>query len=341
MVTHRTPHESPDNGARTRGGGLASDGPFAALGASQVEPVGNAAATDVLAPGDDADAADVLQVYLRAIRRAPLFTPEQEYETAVRATQGDFQARQSMIEHNLRLVVSMAKGYAGRGLPLSDLIEEGNLGLIQAIHKFEPERGFRFSTYATWWIRQRIEYALSHHARLIRLPVHVTREIGHLMRVRRELEREHALNGHAPNGAGVLDQLATAMGRSKEDVAALMQYAELPDSLDAPVAAAAGDGSAETALDSVGDDHAVSPDEERQQHEVADLLNGELHALTAREREVLIGRFGLHGGEAETLEDVAAKLDITRERVRQIQQEALGKLKRHMAQRGIHRDSIF
>jgi RNA polymerase nonessential primary-like sigma factor len=340
MVTHRTSHDSPDNGARARGG-LALDGDFAALAASQVEPGASTADKDMLAPGDDADAADVLQVYLRAIRRAPLFTPEQEYETAMRATQGDFQARQSMIEHNLRLVVSMAKGYAGRGLPLSDLIEEGNLGLIQAIQKFEPERGFRFSTYATWWIRQRIEYALSHHARLIRLPVHVTREIGHLMRVRRELEREHALNGQAPNGAGILDQLATAMGRSKEDVAALMQYAELPDSLDAPVAAAAGDGSAETALDSVGDDHAVSPDEERQQHEVADLLNGELHALTAREREVLIGRFGLHGGEAQTLEDVAAKLDITRERVRQIQQEALGKLKRHMAQRGIHRDSIF
>lgn len=340
MVTPRTPHHPPINGASVHGDGSAADQELSSLSAAELSH-GDAPVQDLFAVADDADVADVLQVYLRAIRRAPLFTPDEEYQTALKVSEGSFEARQSMIEHNLRLVVSMAKGYMGRGLPLSDLIEEGNLGLMQAINKFEPQRGFRFSTYATWWIRQRIEYALSHHARLIRLPVHVTREISQLMRLRREIEREQAQGGPAMNGASALDKLATAMGRSKEEVAALLQYAEQPASLDAPMARGDTEGAAESALEHVGDDDALSPDAERLQHEVVELLNGELHELSAREREVLIGRFGLHRGEPETLEAVAERLEITRERVRQIQQEALIKLKRHMAQRGIHRDSIF
>jgi RNA polymerase nonessential primary-like sigma factor len=182
---------------------------------------------------------------------------------------------------------------------------------------------------------------LSHHARLIRLPVHVTREIGQLMRLRRELERDQAQNGQIGAHA-VLERLAAAMDKTQEEVAALMQYAELPASLDAPYGRGDADGgTAESTLDHVGDEEALSPDAERLQHEVADLLAGELHGLSAREREVLVGRFGLHRGEPETLEAVAERLQITRERVRQIQQEALTKLKRHLAQRGIHRDSIF
>jgi RNA polymerase nonessential primary-like sigma factor len=337
MSTPRTPHNTPINGAAANGGNPNGHDPDT----SSIDMAGDAQTQALFGPADDADAADVLQVYLRAIRKAPLFTAEQEYETAVRASEGSFEARQSMIEHNLRLVVSMAKGYMGRGLPLSDLIEEGNLGLMQAINKFEPQRGFRFSTYATWWIRQRIEYSLSHHARLIRLPVHVTREIGQLMRLRREIEREQAQTGNTST-VPVLERLAAATGRTQEEVAALLQYAELPASLDAPFAKGDADNTAaESALDHVGDDDAISPDAERLQHEVVELLNGELHELSSREREVLIGRFGLHRGEPETLEAVAERLEITRERVRQIQQEALTKLKRHMAQRGIHRDSIF
>jgi RNA polymerase nonessential primary-like sigma factor len=332
MSQARSNADTPLNG---HGGGLGESGPDD-WSAPSLD--GLTDKESLAASADDADASDVLQTYLRAIRRAPLFTPEQEYSTAVRVSEGSFEARQAMIEHNLRLVVSMAKGYMGRGLPLADLIEEGNLGLMQAINKFEPQRGFRFSTYATWWIRQRIEYALSHHARLIRLPVHVTREIGQLVRVRREIERGDA--EHGEQRTPVLERIAQAMGRTPEEVAALLQYAELPASLDAPVALGDGDG-ADSALERVGDDDAARPDEERLHHELVDLLNGELHELSSREREVLIGRFGLHRGDPETLEAVAERLDITRERVRQIQQEALAKLKRHMAQRGIHRDSIF
>jgi RNA polymerase nonessential primary-like sigma factor len=144
---------------------------------------------------EDGNTVDTLQTYLREIRRAPLFTPEEEYAMAVRASAGDFAARQSMIERNLRLVVSIAKNYLGRGLPLTDLIEEGNLGLMHATGKFEPERGFRFSTYASWWIRQAIERAIMHQARLVRLPVHVVRELNQVLRARRALEGERALAG--------------------------------------------------------------------------------------------------------------------------------------------------
>ena len=138
--------------------------------------------------GDDPDPGNALQVYLRDIRRTPLLTPEEEFNTALAARAGDFAARQSMIEHNLRLVVSIAKNHLGRGLPMSDLIEEGNLGLMHAIGKFEPERGFRFSTHASWWIRQAIERALMHQSRLVRLPVHIVRELNQVLKARRALE---------------------------------------------------------------------------------------------------------------------------------------------------------
>jgi RNA polymerase nonessential primary-like sigma factor len=153
------------------------------------EAVSGAAATPP-APELAGESSDTLTLYLREIRRNELFTPEQEFETATRARAGDFAARQAMIEHNLRLVVSIAKGYAGRGVPLADLIEEGNLGLMHATGKFEPERGFRFSTYATWWIRQAVERAVMNQGRVIRLPVHVVRELQQVLRARRQLEND-------------------------------------------------------------------------------------------------------------------------------------------------------
>ena len=299
-----------------------------------------AAALDIAAV--DADASNTLQTYLREIRRAPLFTPEQEYATAVRARAGDFAARQQMIEHNLRLVVSIAKHYLGRGMPMTDLIEEGNLGLMHATAKFEPERGFRFSTYASWWIRQSIERSIMHQARLVRLPVHVVRELNQVLKVRRALEAARSRGGAADDRPVSIEQIAAAIGRPRDEVADLLRFAEAPASLDAPRdAAREGEPAGESLIDGVADDAAVDPLGQTLHHEVELLLESELSALNHREREVLTGRFGLHDHEAETLEALAERLGLTRERIRQIQQEALLKLKRHMARHGIDRDSVF
>src|SRR5262245_17417876 len=164
---------------------------------------------------------NTLQTYLREIRRAPLLTPQEEYDTATRARMGDFQARQAMIEHNLRLVVSIAKNYLGRGLPMTDLIEEGNLGLMHSISKFEPERGFRFSTYASWWIRQNIERAIMHQARLVRLPVHIVRELNQVLKARRALEAESGKNG-GPDKPVRVEDVAAAVGRPVQEVSDLL-----------------------------------------------------------------------------------------------------------------------
>lgn len=285
----------------------------------------------------DGDATNALQAYLRDIRRTPLLTPQEEYDTAVKARAGDFEARQAMIEHNLRLVVSIAKNYLGRGLPMSDLIEEGNLGLMHAIGKFEPERGFRFSTYASWWIRQAVERALMHQARLVRLPVHIVRELNQVLKARRALEALAAQRGG--EGAARAEDVAQALGRPVDEIAELLAYAELPSSLDSPVDRN-GDGG-ESMLDLVADEQAVDPAGHRLSHELEDLLKSGLASLSDREREVLAGRYGLADREPETLDILAVRLGLTRERIRQIQIEALAKLKRNMMRQGISRDSIF
>ncbi|RZI56017.1 MAG: RNA polymerase sigma factor RpoS [Rubrivivax sp.] len=285
----------------------------------------------------DGDATNALQAYLRDIRRTPLLTPQEEYDTAVKARAGDFEARQAMIEHNLRLVVSIAKNYLGRGLPMSDLIEEGNLGLMHAIGKFEPERGFRFSTYASWWIRQAVERALMHQARLVRLPVHIVRELNQVLKARRALESLAAQRGG--EGGVRAEDVAQALGRPVQEVAELLAYAELPSSLDSPVDRN-GEGG-ESMLDLVADEQAVDPAGHRLSHELEDLLKGGLASLSDREREVLAGRYGLADREPETLDILAVRLSLTRERIRQIQIEALAKLKRNMMRQGISRDSIF
>ncbi len=302
--------------------------------AAAAEP---AAETASALPMGDSDVGNTLQLYLREIRRAPLLTAEQEYDTAVRARAGDFQARQAMIERNLRLVVSIAKNYMGRGLPMTDLIEEGNLGLMHAIGKFEPERGFRFSTYASWWIRQNIERAIMHQARLVRLPVHVVRELNQVLKMRRALESENAKPGEGGERAVSVEQVAAALGRPVQDVAALLRFAEQPTSLDAPLERDQG----ESMLDTVADDQAVDPLGQTLVREVEQLLRNGISELNEREREVLTGRYGLHDREPETLEVLADRMGLTRERIRQIQQEALVKLKRRMARQGVDRDSIF
>ena len=280
---------------------------------------------------------NALQAYLRDIRRTPLLNPEQEYATAQAARGGCFASRQAMIQHNLRLVVSIAKNYLGRGLPMSDLIEEGNLGLMHAIGKFEPERGFRFSTYASWWIRQSIERALMHQARLVRLPVHIVRELNQVLKTRRLLEAQHSQ--HGVDAQVRAEDIAQHLGRPLAEVTELLAYAELPSSLDSPVDRTSEGG--ETMMDLVADERAVDPLGHRLTHELEILLDSGLSLLNEREREVLAGRYGLSDREPETLDVLAIRLGLTRERIRQIQLEALAKLKRNMARKGIDRDSIF
>jgi RNA polymerase nonessential primary-like sigma factor len=307
------------------------DAPIGDAGLPAIEPA--------LAAGES-EIGNTLQVYLREIRRAPLLTPQEEFDTATRARQGDFRARQAMIEHNLRLVVSIAKHYIGRGLPMSDLIEEGNLGLMHAIGKFEPERGFRFSTYASWWVRQSIERAIMHQARLVRLPVHVVRELNQVLKARRALESAHAAKRINDRPVRVED-VAAAVARPVHEVAELLKFAESPTSLDAPLDRNATDAGAESVLDGVADDDATDPMSLTLSNEVEVLLENGLGELNEREREVLSGRYGLRDREPETLEILAERLGLTRERIRQIQQEALSKLKRRMLRQGVDRDSIF
>ena len=291
-------------------------------------------------PAGESEIGNTLQVYLREIRRAPLLTPQEEFDTATRARLGDFGARQAMIERNLRLVVSIAKNYLGRGLPMPDLIEEGNLGLMHSIGKFEPERGFRFSTYASWWVRQSIERAIMHQARLVRLPVHVVRELNQVLKARRALEAAAASAGHSDRPVRVED-VAAAVGRPAIEVSALLKFAEQPTSLDAPIERNQGDNGQESVLDGVADDGATDPMSLTLSNEVEILLHNGLDELTDREREVVAGRYGLGDREPETLEVLAERLGLTRERIRQIQQEALLKLRRRMARHGVDRDSIF
>ena len=287
------------------------------------------------------ESSDTLTLYLREVRRTELFTAEQEFETATRARAGDFEARQSMIEHNLRLVVSIAKAYLGRGVPLSDLIEEGNLGLMHAIDKFEPDRGFRFSTYATWWIRQSVERAVMNQGRVIRLPVHIVRELQQVLRARRTLENDPAFaaSRHGFEGEGVrVEDVAALLGRDVQDVAELLAMAETPKSLDAVMDRSDDE---HTLGDSMADELAIDPTGITQNHEVERLLNNWIDALSLREKEVLEGRFGLHDRDPETLEVLSDRLGLTRERVRQIQNEALHKLKRNMIRNGIGKEALF
>ena len=283
------------------------------------------------------DPLDSLTAYLRNVRRTQLFTAQQEFDMAVRARAGDFAARQSMIEHNLRLVVSIAKLYLGRGVPLSDLIEEGNLGLMHAIDKFEPERGFRFSTYATWWIRQSVERAVMQQGRMIRLPINVVRELQQVLRARRALENDSEFVASRPDGVRVED-VAVFLGRDVNDVAALLALSETPKSLDATLD---WTDSEQTLGDTVVDELALDPSGITQTREMERLLDEWLETLSRREREVLEGRYGLHDHDPETLDVLSIRLGLTRERVRQVQNEALFKLKRFLTRRGITREALL
>ena len=286
---------------------------------------------------ESGESGDALSRYLHGVRRTELFSPEQEYAAALRVRAGDFSARQSMIEHNLRLVISIAKGYMGRSVPLSDLIEEGNLGLMHAIDKFEPERGFRFSTYATWWIRQSIERALIYQGRTVRLPVNVVRDLRQVLRAKRELESDSGLRPLRPNGVRAED-IAALLGRDAMDVADLLALAEPAKSLDAGLDS---EGNGQSLGDSLTDHLNQDPSNLTHAHEVERLVAEWMLTLSPRENEVLQGRYGLHDSEPLTLDTLSEQLHLTRERVRQIQNEALQKLKVYLAKRGISSQAIL
>ena len=273
---------------------------------------------------------DVTQHYLNEIGAKPLFSPQEEYGWASLARQGDFVARQKMIEHNLRLVVNIAKHYLNRGIPLLDLIEEGNLGLIHAIEKFDPERGFRFSTYATWWIRQSIERAIMNQSRTIRLPVHVVKEINLVLRAIRHLE---LANGREINA----EHIAHLIDRPTEDVRRAMALNEHIASLDAQLEI----DPSHTIADAIPDDNALDPETLLQSTEVGDLIAEWVEQLPEKQRRVLERRYGLGGVEIATLEEIAADLELTRERVRQIQIEALDQLRRAIKRGGVTRETLL
>jgi RNA polymerase nonessential primary-like sigma factor len=278
---------------------------------------------------------DAMRRYLAAVGSRPLLTAEQEYAYSVLAREGDFDARQKMIEHNLRLVISIARNFQNRGVTFLDLIEEGNLGLIHALDRFEPERGFRFSTYATWWIRHAIDRALATQARAIRLPTHVMRELNQIQRARQHLEAGWRAVGLARSAS--VDDIAHLLGRTADEVSDLMMLAEAPASLDSP----AGDQGEGALVELVPDRAAVAPEWHVAQRELRVLMDQWLEDLSSKQRLVIERRYGLSGQEPATLDDVARELGLTRERVRQIQQEALARLNQALAARGVRRDVLY
>lgn len=274
---------------------------------------------------------DVTQLYLNEIGAKPLLTPEDELATARQVCAGVFSARQKMIEHNLRLVVNIAKHYLNRGIPLLDLIEEGNLGLIHALEKFDPERGFRFSTYATWWIRQSIERSIMNHSRTIRLPVHVVKEINMVLRAMRHLES-------ADSREATIERVALLIDRSADDVRRILSLNEHIASLDAPLDIDPNHTMAELIADDSG---GGDPESLLQSSEIGSLLDDWLAQLTDRQQQVIERRYGLNGADIATLDAIATDLCLTRERVRQIQMEALDHLRRIIKRGNISRDSVL
>ncbi|MDP3481790.1 MAG: RNA polymerase sigma factor RpoS [Sulfuricella sp.] len=273
---------------------------------------------------------DVTLTYLNEIGKNALLTAKEERELATRVREGDFNARQRMIECNLRLVVSIAKHYINRGVTLLDLISEGNLGLIHALEKFEPERGFRFSTYATWWIRQNIERAIMNQSRTIRIPVHVIREMNSCLQAFRHLE---AHKGAEPSA----DDVAHLLGKPVDCVRRALNLNQRMASLDTPL----GIDPELTLGDAIPDEDMPLPEEKLQCAEIEAFVRLWLDGLGDKQRCVIERRFGLNGHEVHTLEKVADMLDITRERVRQIQVEALESLHRTLKSKGLSRDIFF
>ncbi len=279
---------------------------------------------------DKSTSFDATQLYLGEIGYAPLLTAEEEVYFSRLSLKGDEPSRKRMIVSNLRLVVKIARRYNNRGLPLLDLIEEGNLGLIRAVEKFDPERGFRFSTYATWWIRQTIERAIMNQTRTIRLPIHVVKELNIYLRASKELLQKL---DHEPTP----EEIAESLGKTPAEVSAMLKLNERITSVDSPF----GGDSDNALLDVIADEKSDGPEGELQDEDMSHNIIGWLHELNTKQREVLARRFGLLGYEASTLEDVGSEIGLTRERVRQIQVEALKRLKDILSQQNLSVETLF
>ncbi len=268
------------------------------------------------APTEQIAIDDPVKVYLKEIGRVPLLTPEEETALAMRIIEGDNAAKKRLSEANLRLVVSIAKRYVGRGMQFLDLIQEGNLGLIKAVEKFDYTKGFKFSTYATWWIRQAITRAIADQARTIRIPVHMVETINKVKKVSSQLLHK---NGHEPTAEEIADELGMPVDRVRE----IMRVAQEPVSLETPI----GEEEDSHLGDFIPDDDAPAPADAASHTLLKEQLEEVLQSLTEREAKVLRLRFGLEDGRPRTLEEVGKEFDVTRERIRQIEAKALRKLR--------------
>ena len=275
-------------------------------------------------------ALDATQLYLNEIGFSPLLTPEEEVHFARLARKGDPAGRKRMIESNLRLVVKIARRYVNRGLSLLDLVEEGNLGLIRAVEKFDPERGFRFSTYATWWIRQTVERAIMNQTRTIRLPIHVVKELNVYLRAARELTQKL---DHEPSP----EEIANLLEKPVADVKRMLGLNERVTSVDVSL----GPDTDKTLLDTLSDDKPNDPCELLLDDDLSASIDQWLSDLTEKQREVVIRRFGLRGHESCTLEEVGKEIGLTRERVRQIQVEALKRMREIFERNGLSSEALF
>lgn len=273
---------------------------------------------------------DATQLYLNEIGFSPLLSAEEEVYFSRKSLRGCEASRKRMIESNLRLVVKIARRYVNRGLALLDLIEEGNLGLIRAVEKFDPERGFRFSTYATWWIRQTIERAIMNQTRTIRLPIHVVKELNVYLRAARELAQKL---DHEPTP----EDIANLLDKPVADVQRMLGLNERVTSMDVPI----GQSSDKSLVDTIPDQHVSDPASLLQDSDLSESIDGWLTELTEKQREVVARRFGLRGYEMSTLEEVGREIGLTRERVRQIQVEALKRLRDILEKQGLNSEALF
>jgi RNA polymerase nonessential primary-like sigma factor len=273
---------------------------------------------------------DATRVYLNELGKSQLLTADEEKIYGKRVLGGDEEARKIMIESNLRLVVKISRRYLNRGLPLLDLIEEGNLGLIRAVEKFEPERGFRFSTYATWWIRQTIERAIMNQTRTIRLPIHIVKEMNGYLKAQRSLTQQL---DHEPSAK----EIAVYMDKPVKTVNKMLKLNERVTSVDVP----GGKDFEKPLVDSIADELGDSPTDILQENGIKDKISHWVYQLAEKQREVICRRYGLCGYENSTLEQVAQELGVTRERVRQIQMDALKRLKEILDVGGYSFESIF
>ena len=267
----------------------------------------------------DAFADDSVRLYLREIGKIPLLTPEEETELAKRIVKGDKKAKDKMVESNMRLVVSIAKRYGGRGLDFLDLIQEGNTGLLRAVEKFDPDKGFKFSTYATWWVRQAITRAIADQARTIRIPVHMVETINKVLRTTRKLTSE--LNREPTN-----EEIAKELDMEPEKIDYVMRIKQDIASLDASVGRE-GDDEDSVLGDFIEDEERDSPEDSAANQILKEQLSEIIATLTDREQKIIRLRFGIGGGRPHTLEEVGNEFDVTRERIRQIEAKALRKLR--------------